>query len=84
MKRGLRLVHAPQAVRNHVPAQEAPQPRTEARWPMLAAPIDPQDAVLRSRAQSALTGHVFRDGSRVCDVPSIEQARDILAWYRPR
>lgn len=65
--------------RARVQAVTAPKP-----WPMLAAPIDAMESVLRSRAQSALCGVEFRDGSRVCELPSIEQARDILAWYRPR
>ncbi len=82
MKRGLRLVDATQ--RRIVPSRDLPQPRSHAPWPMLSAPIDPLETVLRSRAQSALTGLAFRDGSRVCDVPTIDQARDILAWYRPR
>jgi hypothetical protein len=83
VSRRLRIVRAyvqPSAVQR----AEAPKPKTDAKWPMLSTPIDPLETVLRSRAQSALTGLTFRDGSRVCDVPSIEQARDILAWYRPR
>ena len=82
MSRRLRIVHAT-VQPSPVQRTEAPKPKTTAPWPMLAAPIDPLETVLRSRAQSALTGLTFRDGSRVCDVPSLDQARDILAWYRP-
>jgi hypothetical protein len=48
-----------------------------------AAPTDPRDVALRMRAQSLLCGIAFRDGSTQAPPLSIEQARDVLAWYCP-
>jgi hypothetical protein len=83
MSRGLRLIRNPHAVRGIVRQRELAKPKTLAPWPMLSAPIDPLETVLRYRAQSALTGLPFRDGTTLCDALDIERARDVLAWLRP-
>jgi hypothetical protein len=83
MTRGLRVIRNPHALRKIVAQRELPKPRASAPWPMLSEPIDPMDTVLRYRAQSALTGLPFRDGTNVCDALDIDRARDVLAWYRP-
>lgn len=49
-------------------------------WGPLAAPVDPLETVLRIRAQALMTP-TPRGGA--CPPLSIEQARDVLAWYRP-
>ena len=50
------------------------------KWPSnLGKPVDPMDNVIRSRAQSILTGSDIG----VCPPLSSEQARDVLNWYRP-
>lgn len=64
---------------------EAPSnPPAARRWGQLAAPVDPIETLLRMRAGSALFGFDFQDGTRYPDVLTIEQARDVLAWYSPR
>ena len=51
------------------------------RWPAdLGKPIDPQETQDRIRAQSILTGSLI---GGVCPTLTIEQARDVLAWYSP-
>jgi hypothetical protein len=49
-------------------------------WPSLAAPVDPAATLLCMRAQSALSGPEF---GQVHDL-TVEQARDVLAWYDPK
>lgn len=61
-----------------------PAPAPEPTWGPLAEPVDPLDTWHRMRAQSALTGMAYRDGSRSPDTLTLGQARDVLAWYRPR
>ena len=61
-------------------AQAQPTPKL---WPALAAPVDAMETVLRARAQSALCGLRYRDGSTACDALTLDQARDVLAWYHP-
>ena len=52
-------------------------------WGPLAAPVDPLETQLRMRAQSLLSGTRFRDGGTGCPPLSIEQAHDVMRWYRP-
>jgi hypothetical protein len=54
------------------------QPSTQ--WPHLSAPIFPDETLLCMRAQSALSGPEL---GQVHDL-TVEQARDVLAWYRPK
>lgn len=49
-------------------------------WPRLSAPIFPADTLLCMRAQSALSGPEL---GQVHDL-TVEQAKDVLAWYRPK
>ena len=37
---------------------------------------------VRYRAQSLLTGLVFRDGSYICPPLTLDQATDVLKWSR--
>ena len=50
------------------------------KWESLSAPVDPQETQIRIRAQSILSGPELG----VCPTLTIEQARDVLAWYRPQ
>lgn len=50
------------------------------KWQPLSAPVDPQETLLRSRAQSILSGGEIGQ----CPPLTIEQARDVLAWHRPQ
>jgi hypothetical protein len=58
-------------------AAPATKPRV---WGPLAAPVDPLETQLRARAQSILSGPLIGQ----CPPLSIEQARDVVAWYRPK
>jgi len=52
------------------------------KWPSeLPPPIFPEETLIRQRAQSALTGSLIEG---VCPPLSIDQARDVLAWYEPK
>lgn len=65
------------------PAVAAEQ-RPARPWPRrLAKPVFPADTQARMRAQSALTGFDFKDGAVLGPLLSVEQARDVLAWYCP-
>lgn len=62
----------------------APAPvRKPGAWGPLAAPVDPGETTQRMRAQSALCGLRFRDGSTNPDTFTCDQAQDVLRWYRP-
>lgn len=52
--------------------------------PALSPPVDVTETLLRMRAQSALCGLQYADGSRNPGVLTIEQASDVMAWYAPR
>lgn len=77
----LRLVRTPVAA----PEPTAPPAtaRKPALWPKRSAPVFPGQTHVRMRAQSALCGLQFRDGSTVAPVLTYEQACDVVAWYRP-
>jgi hypothetical protein len=49
-------------------------------WGPLSEPVDPLDTLARMRAQSILTP-TPRGG--ICPPLTADQARDVLAWYRP-
>lgn len=49
-------------------------------WGALSAPVNPDETLLCMRAQSALSGPEL---GQVHDL-TVEQARDVLAWYRPK
>lgn len=74
-----------------LPTDEA-APATPARidtrgWPMTGPRprrIDPAETLIRMQARSALTGIAFWDDTRSPpDDLSIDQARDVLRWFRP-
>lgn len=51
------------------------------RWPsQLAAPVDPADTQAIMRAQSILSGALIGQ----CPPLTLDQARDVLAWYAPQ
>lgn len=80
----LRLVrNAPAPAAPAAPAAQEPQ--SPAKWPSKSPPpVFPHETQLRMRAQSALCGIRFRDGGTLAPVLTLEQARDVLAWYRPQ
>lgn len=57
-----------------------PQTIPFTRWGQLSAPVDPADTLICMRAQSALSGPELGQ----CPPLTVEQARDVLAWYAPR
>lgn len=52
----------------------------EKQWGELAAPVFPDETHLRMRAQSILSGGEIGQ----CPPLTLEQARDVLAWYQPK
>ncbi len=60
------------------------QPPPSRLRPPLSPPVDATETLLRMRAQSALCGLQYADGSRNPGVLSLAQAHDVLAWYAPR
>ena len=65
----------------HYPDMRAqPQAIPFTRWTPLSAPVDPADTLLCMRAQSALSGPELGQ----CPPLTVEQARDVMAWYAPR
>lgn len=54
-------------------------PAAHKRWSELPAPIFPDETDLRMRAQSILSGPDLGQ----CPPLTLEQARDVIAWYRP-
>ena len=49
-------------------------------WEALSAPVFPDETLICMRAQSALSGQELGQ----CPPLSIEQARDVLAWFHPK
>lgn len=62
----------------HVLKESSPKPF--AKWETFSCYVDPEETRLRMLAQSALTGGIIG----VAPYPTIDQARDILAWYDPK
>lgn len=58
-----------------------PRPGT---WGALAPPVFPNETDARIRAQSALCGLVYRDGSTNPGPIPYPQACDVLAWHRSK
>jgi len=81
--RHLRVVPVTQLPPPATASEATPAPKRGGPWPKLSAPVFPMDTWHRMRAQSALCGLRFRDGSTAAPVLTLEQARDVLAWYRP-
>lgn len=50
------------------------------QWGALAAPVLPEETQLRMRAQSILSGGEIGQ----CPPLTLDQARDVLAWYQPK
>ena len=67
--------------RLHLVTATLPAAVSDGIWGPLAAPVDPLETVARARAQSLMTP-TPRGGA--CPSLTIEQARDVLAWYAPR
>jgi hypothetical protein len=62
-------------------AQPSPDsPRPFIPWGRQAAPVFPDETLLCMRAQSALSGPELGQ----CPPLTVEQARDVLAWYDPK
>jgi hypothetical protein len=64
----------------------AHQPTESRRWGALSAPVDPDETMRCMRAQSILTGSLIAGDlcpSGACPPLTLDQANDVLAWYRP-
>lgn len=61
-------------------AQPSETSRRFIPWPELSAPVDPAETLECMRAQSALSGPEL---GVVHDL-TVEQARDVNEWYRPK
>jgi len=55
-------------------------PRSEAKWGRLSAPVDPEETRICMRAQSLLSGGDIGQ----CPPLDVRKARDVLAWYQPQ
>jgi hypothetical protein len=61
-------------------AQPSDNSRHFVRWGELSAPVDPEETRTCMRAQSILSGPLIGQ----CPPLPIDQARDVIAWYRPQ
>lgn len=62
-----------------VPMAAKPLPPAPGVWGRLSTPVDPGETQTCIRAQSILSGPLIG----ACPPLSIDQARDVLAWFNP-